>query len=51
MTRIVVGVDGSPHADRALHWAVKEAQLRRAALHVVHGYVVHPHAGILVPAA
>lgn len=48
MTRIVVGVDGSPHADRALHWAVKEAQLRRAVLHVVHGYVVHPHAGMLV---
>ena len=48
MTRIVVGVDGSPHADRALRWAVREAQLRRAVLHVVHGYGVHPHAGMLV---
>jgi nucleotide-binding universal stress UspA family protein len=48
MSRIVVGVDGSTHAERALRWAVTEAQLRGAAVRVVHGYVVHPHAGTLV---
>jgi nucleotide-binding universal stress UspA family protein len=48
MTHIVVGVDGSSHAERALRWAVKEAELRGAELEVVHGYVVHPHAGVLV---
>lgn len=41
MERIVVGVDGSPHADRALAWAVHEAELRLAAVDVVHCYVVH----------
>jgi len=30
MQRIVVGVDGSPQADRALAWAVREAELRLA---------------------
>ncbi|HSJ43102.1 MAG TPA: universal stress protein [Euzebyales bacterium] len=39
--RIVVGVDGSPQADRALAWAVREAELRVAAVDVVHCYVVH----------
>lgn len=48
MRRIVVGVDGSTHADRALHWAVRQAQLTGASLELVHGYVVHPHAGMLV---
>jgi nucleotide-binding universal stress UspA family protein len=48
MSRIVVGVDGSTHAERALRWAVTEAQVRGAAVQVVHGYVVHPHAGTLV---
>ncbi len=37
-TPIVVGVDGSAHSDRALRWAVREAQLRNAALTLVHGY-------------
>lgn len=41
MQRIVVGVDGSPQADRALAWAVREAELRLAAVDVVHCYVVH----------
>ncbi|HEX6255087.1 MAG TPA: universal stress protein [Euzebyales bacterium] len=36
---IVVGVDGSRHAERALRWAVREAQLRRAPLTLVHVYV------------
>ena len=33
--KIVVGVDGSEHSDRALAWAIDEAQLRDALLHVV----------------
>ena len=33
--RIVVGVDGSPASKAALEWAVKEAELRGAAVHVV----------------
>jgi nucleotide-binding universal stress UspA family protein len=47
MSRIVVGVDGSPHSDRALHWAVLEAELRGASIELVHGYEIHPHAGML----
>jgi nucleotide-binding universal stress UspA family protein len=42
--RIVVGVDGSPHARRALAWAAAEARLRQAALQVVHAF----HASELV---
>jgi nucleotide-binding universal stress UspA family protein len=38
MARIVVGVDGSPGARRALAWAAEEARLRRAVLQVVHAY-------------
>jgi nucleotide-binding universal stress UspA family protein len=34
--RVVVGVDGSAHAWRALAWAVKEARLHHATLEVVH---------------
>ena len=33
---VVVGVDGSPTARRALAWAVEEARVRQAALEVVH---------------
>jgi nucleotide-binding universal stress UspA family protein len=36
--RIVVGVDGSASSMRALAWAAAEAQLRGAALEVVHAY-------------
>jgi nucleotide-binding universal stress UspA family protein len=35
---IVVGVDGSPRADRALRWAVAEAALRAVPLHVVRAW-------------
>ncbi|HET6950470.1 MAG TPA: universal stress protein [Acidimicrobiales bacterium] len=38
--RIVVGVDGSESARRALHWARHEARLRGAGLEVVHAW--HP---------
>ncbi len=34
--RILAGVDGSECAERALHWAVREARLRGAALEIVH---------------
>jgi nucleotide-binding universal stress UspA family protein len=36
--RIVVGVDASPNARRALAWAAEEARLRQALLQVVHAY-------------
>ncbi len=32
MTGIVVGVDGSDHSERALAWALEEAQLRKVAV-------------------
>ncbi len=38
MARVVVGVDASPGARRALAWAAAEARLRRAVLEVVHAY-------------
>jgi nucleotide-binding universal stress UspA family protein len=37
---IVVGVDGSDGAARALRWAVEEARLRRGDLHVIHAWSV-----------
>src|SRR4029450_1278772 len=40
--RIVVGVDGSDGAQRALEWAVEEARLRSAALVVAYGWQVPP---------
>jgi nucleotide-binding universal stress UspA family protein len=53
MPGIVVGVDGSGHAQRALEWAIKEAAIRHTPLTVVTvhqlvaGYsgrgVVYPH--------
>lgn len=36
MPRVVVGIDGSEQAERALHRAVEEARLRGADLTVVH---------------
>jgi nucleotide-binding universal stress UspA family protein len=44
--RIVVGVDGSEKSRQALHWALDEARLRGASLHVVHAFpepCVAPH--------
>ncbi|MGA2474403.1 MAG: universal stress protein [Acidimicrobiales bacterium] len=37
--RIVVGVDGSPPSERALDWAVAEAQRTGAALHLVSAWM------------
>jgi nucleotide-binding universal stress UspA family protein len=37
--RIVVGIDGSEPAERALHWAVSEATLRDAPLHLVTAWM------------
>ena len=37
---IVVGTDGSGHADRALAWAIDEAKLRGARIHVVSAWHV-----------
>ena len=36
MAKIIVGVDASEHATRAVRWAVEEARLRGAGLEVVH---------------
>jgi nucleotide-binding universal stress UspA family protein len=33
--KIVVGIDGSEHSDRALAWAIEEAKLRSARLQVI----------------
>jgi nucleotide-binding universal stress UspA family protein len=40
--RIVVGVDGSEHARRALRWAVDEARLRGSVVIAVHAYTIPP---------
>jgi nucleotide-binding universal stress UspA family protein len=51
MERIVVGVDGSDTARRALNWAVAEARLRQATLDVVLAWHMpyiagYPYAGV-----
>ncbi|GAA1984373.1 universal stress protein [Catenulispora subtropica] len=38
MSGIVVGVDDSPSSKHALRWAVEEARLRKAELHVVSAW-------------
>jgi len=38
MSGIVVGVDDSPAAERALRWAVEEARLRGTELHVISAW-------------
>lgn len=44
MGRIVVGVDGSVHAVRALAFAAAEAKLRGSTLHVIHSWTFPPPA-------
>jgi nucleotide-binding universal stress UspA family protein len=39
---IVVGVDGSPASQQALHWAIGEAEMRRAPVQVVYVYEHSP---------
>ncbi|MGI5330561.1 universal stress protein [Actinomadura nitritigenes] len=48
---IVVGVDGSEHADRAVEWAASEAGLRHRRLHIVHAVENWPYgAPLFAPA-
>lgn len=50
MSHIVVGVDGSPQADDALRWAVREAQIRSTEIELVHVFVIEVHrAGFATP--
>jgi nucleotide-binding universal stress UspA family protein len=44
MQRIVVGVDGSDPARRALQWAVEEARLRGAAVEALYAWT-YPYVG------
>jgi nucleotide-binding universal stress UspA family protein len=50
LSRVVVGVDDSEGARRALRFAIEEAVLRRAALDVVHAYREHQFVALRVPA-
>ena len=36
--RIVVGIDGSPHSQVALRWAIEEARLRGLGLQIIHAF-------------
>jgi nucleotide-binding universal stress UspA family protein len=47
VARIVVGVDASPGALRALAWAADEARLRLASLQVVHAHQAQALEGLL----
>lgn len=47
MSRIVVGVDGSTHSNRALYWAAQEARLRSADIELVYGYAIQVHRALL----
>ena len=40
--RIVVGVDGSAASDAAVRWAVREARLRRATVHLISAHHSDP---------
>jgi nucleotide-binding universal stress UspA family protein len=40
--RIVVGVDGSAASDAAVRWAVREARLRHATVHLISAYHSDP---------
>jgi nucleotide-binding universal stress UspA family protein len=42
MSFVVVGVDGSKHAEAALRFAAEEAALRRAPLRIVHAWQFPP---------
>ena len=42
MTRIVVGIDGSPAAEKALAFALEEARLRKLPLRIVCAWEIAP---------
>lgn len=44
MSKIVVGIDGSPGADRALQWALRHAERSRLDVEIVLAYEAHPDA-------
>jgi nucleotide-binding universal stress UspA family protein len=52
---IVVGINGSDRADRALHWSIDEAKLRGAGIRIVTAWhlplVVHTARGTSAPPA
>lgn len=45
--RIVVGIDGSAGSDRALRWALGEAELRSASVEAVFACVISPMTGFM----
>jgi nucleotide-binding universal stress UspA family protein len=47
--RIVVGVDGSEHAQEALRWAAEEAKLRRATVVAAHAWTFTPSLAVGAP--
>jgi nucleotide-binding universal stress UspA family protein len=47
--RIVVGVDGSEHAQAALRWAGEEAKLRGATLVAAHAWTFTPSMAVGAP--
>jgi nucleotide-binding universal stress UspA family protein len=51
MSRIVVGADGSPGAQRAIDWAVDEARRRASTLALVHAWQQPIYAGDPMAAA
>jgi nucleotide-binding universal stress UspA family protein len=51
MSRIVVGADGSPGAQRALDWAIDEARRRSSTLVLVHAWQQPIYAGDPMAAA
>jgi nucleotide-binding universal stress UspA family protein len=53
MPGIIVGVDGSPHSERALEWAMQEAVIRHAPLAVltVHQAVAGYYGGVAIYSA
>jgi len=42
MGRIVVGVDGSPESEAALHWALRQAASTDSAVHAIMSWNEHP---------
>jgi len=45
--RIVVGIDGSSRSDRALRWALREAELRSASVEAIFACVIAPMTGFM----